>query len=176
MRASCCTGVCPGEEGLGRAAGELVALVLHALLARSEFEVAGLGRKLEEVAGLTVEGRAELHEGGEPDSLDVARANARDVHGTDVDSARKLVDGDLPLSHNHIESGDDFHGAPLHEIVAQVLQERPVAEDSRQRENDYCEQDVLGVDIEGARFDSLKVNAVGQITADELVGEKSGGD
>jgi len=160
MRASCCTGVCPGEEGLGRAAGELVALVLHALLARSEFEVAGLGRKLEEVAGLTVEGRAELHEGGEPDSLDVARANARDVHGTDVDSARKLVDGDLPLSHNHIESGDDFHGAPLHEIVAQVLQERPVAEDSRQRENDYCENQSASINVDGSRLDALEKDTV----------------
>ncbi len=160
MRASCCTGVCPGEEGLGRAAGELVALVLHALLARSEFEVAGLGRKLEEVAGLTVEGRAELHEGGEPDSLDVARANARDVHGTDVDSARKLVDGDLPLSHNHIESGDDFHGAPLHEIVAQVLQERPITEDSRQRENDYCENQSASINVDGSRLDALEKDTV----------------
>lgn len=160
MRASCCTGVCPGEEGLGRAAGELVALVLHALLARSEFEVAGLGRKLEEVAGLTVEGRAELHEGGEPDSLDVARANARDVHGTDVDSARKLVDGDLPLSHNHIESGDDFHGAPLHEIVAQVLQERPITEDSRQRENDYCENQSANINVDGSRLDALEKDTV----------------
>ena len=160
MRASCCTGVCPGEEGLGRAAGGLVALVLHALLARSEFEVAGLGRKLEEVAGLTVEGRAELHEGGEPDSLDVARANARDVHGTDVDSARKLVDGDLPLSHNHIESGDDFHGAPLHEIVAQVLQERPITEDSRQRENDYCENQSASINVDGSRLDALEKDTV----------------
>ena len=160
MRASCCTGVCPGEEGLGRAAGELVALVLHALLARSEFEVAGLGRKLEEVAGLTVEGRAELHEGGEPDSLYVARANARDVHGTDVDSARKLVDGDLPLSHNHIESGDDFHGAPLHEIVAQVLQERPITEDSRQRENDYCENQSASINVDGSRLDALEKDTV----------------
>ena len=152
--------MCPGEEGLGRAAGELVALVLHALLARSEFEVAGLGRKLEEVAGLTVEGRAELHEGGEPDSLDVARANARDVHGTDVDSARKLVDGDLPLSHNHIESGDDFHGAPLHEIVAQVLQERPITEDSRQRENDYCENQSASINVDGSRLDALEKDTV----------------
>lgn len=160
MRASCCTRVCPGEEGLGRAARELVALVLHALLARSEFEVAGLGRKLEEVAGLTVEGRAELHEGGEPDSLDVARANARDVHGTDVDSARKLVDGDLPLSHNHIESGDDFHGAPLHEIVAQVLQERPITEDSRQRENDYCENQSASINVDGSRLDALEKDTV----------------
>lgn len=67
---------------------------------------------LEDVAGLTFEDFAQHIERAETDGPDFTRLYARQVHVGDTNLVSKIVQRDMPISHNLVEMKNDRH--PMH--------------------------------------------------------------
>ena len=94
----------------------------------------GVGAIFQDVAGLTVERRADLLQRLEADAFDFARFEQRDVLLGDADAFGQLFRPHLAAGEHHVEIDDDRHCRVLHEARILVGKTRCFPHHGRDRE------------------------------------------
>ena len=98
---------------------------------------------LEYVAGLTFQNLTQHVERGEPDSANLARLDARQIHVGDPYLVSKVVQRNMAIRHDLVEVEDNRHATHLQRLVREFLKQNAVLEHEGEGK-DYGSDDEWG--------------------------------